>query len=160
MKTVLSAQRMFRSARLLTGTFVFLILCLSIAWAKEKYDRVHDQMEKVHEGRKSPMGRLGAELTKENPDWQTVDKQLPAFKSMSEVLSTSSHDEIKDSADGYADAVKALATAAQKRDRAESQAALKLLKNSCADCHFKGGPGGNLEKEHEHRHEKEHKQRR
>lgn len=159
---MLHVQSMSRSAiRLATVGFVSRALCLSAAWAKEKYDQIHDQMEKVHEGRKSPMRQTQTELAKDAPAWEVIDKQLPAFKSMSEALSKSSHDEIKDLADGYADAVKALGAAAQKRDRAESQAAMKLLTNSCADCHFKGGPGGVLEKEHEqeHKHKKEHQKR-
>lgn len=149
------------ATRIVTLGFVFIGVGLSVTWAKEKYDQIHDQMEKVHEGRKSPMRQTQAELAKDVPAWDVIDKQLPAFKSMSEALSKSSHDEIKDSADGYADAVKALGAAAQKRDRAESQAALKLLTNSCANCHFKDGPGGELEKEHEHehKHKKERKQR-
>lgn len=132
---------------------VAALLCfaigLSTAWAKEKYGRIHDQMEKVHEGRKSPLRQTQSELAKETPAWDVVDKQLPSFKSMSESLSKSRHDDIKDSAGGYSDAVTALAAAAQKRDLANARTALKQLTNSCADCHFKEGPGGLLEKEHE-----------
>jgi hypothetical protein len=139
----------------------FVSICLTAAWAKEKYDRLHDQMEKVHDGRRSPLRQTQSELAKDAPAWDVIDKQLPAFKSMSEALSKSSPDEVKDSAGGYSEAITALATAAKKRDVAESRAALKLLTGSCADCHFKDGPGGLLEKEHEHdRKEKKDRHRR
>ena len=126
-------------------------VCISTAWAKEKYGRIHDQMEKVHEGRKSPLRQTQSELAKEAPAWDVVDKQLPGLKSMSEALSKSRHEDIKDLAGGYADAVSALAAASEKRDLGNARTALKQLTNSCADCHSKEGPGGVLEKEHEHK---------
>jgi cytochrome c556 len=150
----MSLKRMDLRYALATMTAALLCvgICFSTAWAKEKHDRIHDQMEKVHEGRKSPLRQTQGELAKDMPSWDVVDKELPAFKSMSDALTNSRREDIRDSAGGYADAVTALATAAKNRDLGNARTALKLLKNSCSDCHFKGGPGGSLENEHEHEH--------
>ena len=102
-------------------------------------------MERTHEGRNSPLGQTKGQLGAAAPDWNVILQQVEAFQVMSKALTEARKAEIKDAADGYADAVKDLAAAAKKRDRAAAQAALKALTNSCTDCHYKGGPGGRLE---------------
>lgn len=53
--------------------------------------------------------------------------------------------DIKDSADGYVDAVKEIATAVKRRDAKGVRVGFDSLKQSCGDCHFKGGVGGELD---------------
>ncbi len=106
---------------------------------------VEHLMERTHEGRRSPLGQTKAQLAAKLPAWDVVNKQIEAFQTMSRALTDSRKAAIKDAADGYADAVKDLAAAAKKRDAAAARTALNALTNSCADCHYKGGPGGRLE---------------
>jgi hypothetical protein len=112
---------------------------------KQKDDRVEEMMERIHEGRKSPLGRTKAELAADVPDWIELAKHAVTFSSMSEALKKSPVMEIRDSAEGYADAVEALSAAVKQRDPIKARSALKALASSCTDCHYKGGPGGKLD---------------
>ena len=127
----------------------FLICLLSEREAyggKEDDDeKVHDLMEKTHEGKKSPWKKT-VQASQANPiDWGAINQALPRLVEMSKALTTAKDKDIRDSADGYADAVKDLLVQANKRDTVRTRAALTALSNSCADCHYKGGPGGKLD---------------
>lgn len=115
---------------------------------REKHDedeRVEELMERTHEGRRSPYKKVGAEAARGNPAWDVVAAALPRFDDMTRALLESKQDTIKDSADGYVDAVKALRDAAGKRDAAAFRSAFDSLTQSCGDCHFDGGVGGELD---------------
>lgn len=119
--------------------------CIGLSTAKEDDDRVHDLMEKVHEGKKSPWRTTRRAVENDPVDWTAIQAALPKFSAMCEALKTAKQAEVRDSADGYVDGAKALHAAAVKRDAAAARAAVKRLADSCADCHFKGGPGGKLD---------------
>lgn len=112
---------------------------------KGKDDRVEELMERVHEGKRSPLARTKSLLAAAAPDWTELTKHAAAFSNMSDALTRSSVVDIRDSADGYADAVKALSAAVRLRDPQKARTALQTLTASCADCHYKGGPGGKLD---------------
>lgn len=108
---------------------------------------LEDMMERVHKGRRSPLSKTKAELAANMPDWDVIEKQLSQFEKMSKALAGSRKQEVKDAASGYTSAVDDLIAAAKKRDAAAATTAIKALQESCTDCHYKGGPGGRLERD-------------
>lgn len=137
------------NVRRLIVTAMLALSALTIGLAglrgKEKDDGIEEMMERVHRGKKSPLRQLEKQVDAKAPDWQVASNQVPPFQKMSRLLTGSRRAAIKDASDGYADAVKALATAVGKRDQDGTRKALKLLNASCADCHYQGGPGGRLD---------------
>lgn len=131
-------------------------LCIVAAVAdgsgrKRGDERVEELMERTHEGRRSPYGQLRKILGGEKAEWAVVERAAAGFEPMCRALAESPVADIKDSADGYIDAVKELRAAVGKRDEAAVREAFEGLTQSCGDCHFKGGIGGHLEHEEEHR---------
>lgn len=108
-------------------------------------ERVHELMEKTHEGRRSPYRQVQAQAEAHTPAWQIVNATLPRFDAMSRALLESKDADVKGSADGYVEAVKELVAATTKRDGRALAAAFQSLRQSCGDCHFKGGVGGELD---------------
>ncbi|MFM9058759.1 MAG: hypothetical protein ACKOSQ_06525 [Planctomycetaceae bacterium] len=108
-------------------------------------ERVEELMERTHEGRRSPFWQLRAQAESPAPAWQVVEATLPRFGEMSRALLESKDPDIKGSADGYGDAVKELVAAARKRDVQALRGGFESLSQSCGDCHFKGGVGGELD---------------
>ena len=108
-------------------------------------DAVHDLMEKTHEGKKSPWKTVARAVSADPIQWAVVDSALPRFEKMSLALAKAKDADVRDSADGYIDSVKELAAKAKIRDAAGTREALKSMSQSCADCHYKGGPGGRLD---------------
>lgn len=107
-------------------------------------ERVEELMEKTHEGRRSPYRQAKQQAEAAVPSWRAIEALVPRFEEMSRALRESKNQEISGSADGYVDAVTELATAARKRDAREFKQAVSSLGESCGDCHFKGGVGGEL----------------
>lgn len=129
---------------------VHVALLPALAWADKDDDDddddvVHDLMEKTHEGKKSPWRQVQRAADSNPIDWATINAALPRLGAMSNALVNAKDKEVRELADGYVDAVQELATQAKKQDAAGTRGALKSLSNSCADCHFKGGPGGKLD---------------
>lgn len=133
---------------LLIGMLACSVLSQRLAFADKDEDedeKVHELMEKTHEGKKSPW-KKAVQAAKGNPiDWGTINQALPRLAAMSDALVTAKDQEVRDAADGYISAVKELAVQVNKRDAVRARAALAALSNSCADCHYKGGPGGKLD---------------
>ncbi len=71
----------------------------SHSWAKEdedEDDKVHDLMEKVHEGKKSPW-KKGEAAAKQNPvDWATIKAALPRLQEMSKALQGAKSKEVRE----------------------------------------------------------------
>ena len=108
-------------------------------------EKVHELMEKTHEGKRSPW-KKAIQAAQGNPiDWGTINQALPRLSAMSNALANAKDRDVRDAADGYVTAVKDLAVQANKLDAVRARAALTALSNSCADCHYKGGPGGKLD---------------
>lgn len=119
--------------------------CQAYAGKDDEDEKVHDLMEKTHEGKKSPW-KKAVQASQANPlDWGTITQALPRLAAMSEALVNAKDKDVRDAADGYVMAVKDLAVQANKRDAVRARGALTALSNSCADCHYKGGPGGKLD---------------
>lgn len=117
-----------------------------VAYADHDEDeRVEKLMEKTHEGKRSPYRQLRAQSEAAAPAWPVVAATLPRFEEMSRALLESPDADVKGSADGYVDAVREVAAAAGKRDAAALRVAFQSLTQSCGDCHFKGGVGGELD---------------
>ncbi len=108
-------------------------------------DRVEDLMEKTHEGKRSPYRQLKREASSDTPSWKIIEATLPTFEEMSRALRESKVDDIKGSSDGYVDAVGEVVTATRTRDAISLKRAVGALSDSCGDCHFKGGVGGELD---------------
>jgi mono/diheme cytochrome c family protein len=108
-------------------------------------ERVEELMEKTHEGRRSPYRQLRAQVEAPAPSWQIVEAALPRFSAMSQALLESKNPDIKGSADGYVDAVTEITAAAKQRDAKALREGFQSLSQSCGDCHFKGGVGGELD---------------
>lgn len=127
---------------LLAGSALMQRLALA---GKDEDEKVHDLMEKTHEGKKSPW-KKAVQAAQGNPiDWATINQALPRLADMSKALETAKNKDVRDAADGYDNAVKELTLQANKRDAVRTRAALTALSNSCTDCHYKGGPGGKLD---------------
>ena len=129
--------------------FGFAVICAlqpASSWAKEdEDDKVHDLMEKVHEGKKSPW-KKGEAAAKQNPvDWATIKMALPRLEAMSQALQNAKSKEVRETADSYVVAVKDISKSLAKQDAAGVREAFVALSNSCTDCHYKGGPGGKLD---------------
>jgi cytochrome c556 len=120
----------------------------SNSWAKEdedEDDKVHDLMEKVHEGKKSPW-KKGEAAAKQNPvDWATIKAALPRLQEMSKALQGAKSKEVRETADTYVGAVDNITKGIAKQDAAVVRQGFDTLANSCTDCHYKGGPGGKLD---------------
>ncbi len=134
------------SVVLLLGFAVLCALQPASSWAKEdEDDKVHDLMEKTHEGKNSPW-KKGAAAAKKNPvDWAAIKMALPGLEAMSQALLNAKNKEVRDTADSYVTAVKDISKTLAKQDAAGVQEAFLALSNSCTDCHYKGGPGGKLD---------------
>ncbi len=118
---------------------------LAFGGKDDEDEKVHELMERTHEGKKSPW-KKATQASQANPiDWATIDQAMPRLAAMSEALVTAKDKDVRDAADGYVAAVKELALQANKRDAVRARAALTALSDSCADCHYKGGPGGKLD---------------
>lgn len=130
----------------LVGLLAGSMLLQSLALAgKDEDEKVHDLMEKTHGGMKSPW-KKAIQAAQGNPiDWASINQALPRLLDMSKALETARNKDVRDAADGYVDAVKELTLQTNKRDAVRTRAALTALSNSCADCHYKGGPGGKLD---------------
>lgn len=112
---------------------------------RDEDEKVHDLMERTHEGKKSPWKRALQAAERDPIDWATINQSLPRLAEMSSALATAKDKDVRDAADGYVAAVKALAVQTNKRDAVRVRAALQAISDSCADCHYKGGPGGKLD---------------
>ncbi|MCA9269858.1 MAG: hypothetical protein KDA41_15365 [Planctomycetales bacterium] len=108
-------------------------------------DAVHELMEKTHEGKKSPWRKVNRAVNADPLNWADVDDAMPRFEKMIAALAKAKDADVRDSADGYTDAVKDLLASSKKRDAPGARKALKALSQSCGDCHYKGGPGGKLD---------------
>ncbi|MCE9630658.1 MAG: cytochrome c [Planctomycetia bacterium] len=112
---------------------------------EEEDERVEKLMEKTHEGKRSPYRQLKAQAEAPMPVWPIVGATLPRFDAMSRALLESEDDEIRASADGYVEAVKEITAATKAQDSKALKDAFQSLSQSCGDCHFKGGVGGELD---------------
>lgn len=121
------------------------VLAVTRADDEREDERVEELMERTHEGRRSPYGQLRRILAGEPAAWPAVERAVAAFEPMGRALVESPIDDIKDSADGYVTAVGDLRGAVMRRDEAAVRKAIQGLADSCGDCHFEGGVGGELE---------------
>ena len=108
-------------------------------------DGIEDRMEKVHKGRRAPFKQLEQALEANQPDWEAIARSLPPLTKMAQLLQESKNQTIRDSSDGYADAVKSLLMQAQTHNLPAARKAYTALSESCGDCHYKGGVGGKLD---------------
>ena len=141
-----------RVSRSLCVTLLAVAAAVAAAAMMREDERVEELMERVHEGRRSPYRAVAAQAEADRPAWAVVEAALPPFDAMARALVASPVDEIKDSADGYVEAVKELVAAARKRDPEALKDAFTALEQSCGDCHFDGGVGGELEDDHDSGH--------
>jgi mono/diheme cytochrome c family protein len=117
-----------------------------VAFADEDDDeRVEKLMEKTHEGKRSPYKQMRQIVEGAGAPWPVIEQVVLGFEPMSRALLESKSAEIKDSADGYVDAVQEIAAAAKRRDANGVRTGFDSLKQSCGECHFKGGVGGELD---------------
>jgi cytochrome c553 len=129
----------------LAALLALAALPFAVSQAAEKKDKlVHDLMEDIHEGKDSPLAQIKSQIDSNAPDWAAVEKLMPLLGKMSKAITESPVAEIKDSSKNYAGAAKALAEAARNQNHPSAKKSLDSLLKSCADCHFKGGVGGEL----------------
>jgi hypothetical protein len=94
---------------------------------KMRDDTMHELMEKTHEGKNSPWKTAERAASKDPIDWAEFNKVLPRLTAMSKALTTAKNKEVRDSADGYVDAVKEWEASAKKKDAVGTRAALTAL---------------------------------
>lgn len=116
-----------------------------LADADHEDERVEKLMEKTHEGKRSPYGQLRRIVEGADAPWPVIEQTVMAFDPMCRALLESKNADIKDSADGDVDSVKELAAAVKRRDAKGLRAGFESLRQSCGDCHFQGGVGGELD---------------
>lgn len=136
------------------ATMGMVVACLAIAATvvrvtaladDDEDDKVEELMERVHDGKRSPYRQLRSQLGAAAPAWPAIDATLPAFEAMARALAESRNADVKESADGYVEAVGEIVAAARRRDQRSLGEAFKSLGESCGDCHFEGGVGGELD---------------
>lgn len=108
-------------------------------------EQVEELMERTHEGRRSPYAQLQQIVEGPGAAWPVIEQVVLRFEPMRRALLESKNDDIKGSADGYVDAVDAIAAAVKRRDPSGVRTGFDSLKQSCGDCHFDGGIGGELD---------------
>jgi hypothetical protein len=136
-------RALFRAAAVMLAAVGIVAV---VAFADEDEDeRVEKLMEKTHEGKRSPYRQLRQIVEGAGTPWPMIEQVVLGFDPMSRALLESKSDEIKDSADGYVDAVKEIAAAVKRRDANGLRTGFDSLKQSCGDCHFKAGVGGELD---------------
>lgn len=124
------------------------LLAVAVADGDDREDeRVEKLMERTHEGHRSPYSQLQRIMAGERADWAVAERAVTAFEPMRRALAESHVEDIRDSADGYMDAVKEMQDAVGRRDEVGLRRAFTGLTKSCGDCHFDGGIGGELEQE-------------
>ena len=132
---------------------VALLACVVLLARADDHEggdrRVHELMERTHEGRRSPYGRLRQIVDGPGAPWPVIEQTVLGFEPMCRALQESGNPDIKDSAEGYLDSVKEIVAAVKRRDAKGVRAGFGSLEQSCGDCHFEGGIGGTLEHEHE-----------
>ena len=112
--------------------------------------QVHRLMERTHEGRRSPYRKLRQIIEGPGAPWPVIEQTVQGFEPMCRALLESPDDDIKGSADGYVDSVKEIVAAVKRHDEKGVRDGFQSLRQSCGDCHFKGGVGDELENEPEH----------
>lgn len=131
------------------ATSTTLVVCGVVGLAAyadhDEDDRVEELMERTHEGRRSPYAQLRQIVEGPGAAWPVIEQVVLGFEPMRRALVESKNDDIKGSADGYVDAVDAIAAAVKRRDAAGVRSGFDSLKQSCADCHYDGGIGGELD---------------
>lgn len=105
---------------------------------------VEDLMERVHEGNDSPWAIVRRQAATDAPDWDALREPLTGFTEMAEALRAAKSADIRESADGYLDAVAGLGEAVGSRTTEGFRRSVTALGTSCRDCHFDGGMGGTL----------------
>lgn len=147
------ARSMFSKASLVAAVTLSIVAGIyagrsaafgQVRTAETKDRRVHELMDRVHHGRRSPWKQLESLADQDKPTWDQIAKLMPRFNDMSKALADSPQKAVADASTKYVAAVKDLAAASDKQDAAALKDAVKSLKNSCADCHSQGGPGGRL----------------
>lgn len=112
-------------------------------------ERVEKLMERTHEGRRSPYGQLRRIVAGAGAPWPVIERTVMEFDPMCRALLASPNADIRGAADGYVAAVKEVAAAVKRRDAAGVRVGVESLVQSCGDCHFDGGVGGELDEEDE-----------
>jgi len=105
---------------------------------------VEELMGEVHGGPSSPFERLNAQATAAAPEWANLELLLPPLREMCRALLAAKDATIRQSSDGYVDAVGRLGRAITDRDIPAFRGASQDLRTSCGDCHAPGGVGGDL----------------
>jgi hypothetical protein len=105
---------------------------------------VEELMETIHVGPASPFARLTAQATARPPEWTKLETILLPLDEMCHALRSAKSAAIRESADGYCDAVGRLRTAIEAQDVTALQGAAQAFGRSCVDCHGPGGVGGEL----------------
>lgn len=105
---------------------------------------VEELMDTVHVGPASPFARLTAQATAQPPEWAKLETILLPLDEMCQALRSAKAAAIRDSADGYCEAVGNLRTAIEAQDLAAFRSAAQAFGRSCVDCHASGGVGGDL----------------
>jgi len=124
---------------------IFVVAAVKEDDEDEEDEEIEEMMEKVHEGKRSPFRQIREAVRNDLPRWEVIEKQLPKLVKMGELLGKSENDEISDNSDGYVDAITQIGKATKIKDAEAVRKAFKSLNESCADCHFKGGVGGELD---------------
>lgn len=150
------------NGRLALACAIFLTAAVLAARADDEGEdeRVHEWMERTHQGRRSPYGQLRRIVAGPAVPWPVIEQTVAGFDPMCRALLASPNADIKGSAEGYVDAVKEIVAATRRRDAAGLRTGLESLTQSCGDCHFDGGSGGELEDEDDEDEDEDRRERR
>jgi cytochrome c556 len=108
--------------------------------ADDKVPAVDEIMEKAHASKTGLRAKIGDEVKKPNPDWATVQKQAKEFVSLADALAKNEppkgpKDSWQKLAKEYAEQVKELQKAVDKKDAKGVTAMNQKLNNNCMGCH-------------------------
>jgi hypothetical protein len=101
---------------------------------------IKEIMTKAHKGPDSLIGKLGAELKDDDPEWPKVQAQTKELVGLGAALGKNTppkgdKESWEKLTTAYEDNAKDMDKAAQKKDKATTAADLKNLTNMCMHCH-------------------------
>jgi cytochrome c556 len=118
---------------------------IPVGAAEEEVPTIKKIMAKLTKGKTSLTPKIGAELKKATPDWDTLQTQSEEYVKFANYMEQNdppkgSKDEWKDVAKAFAVDAKELDDAVQKKEHAAAKVAHEKLAKSCMGCHkaFKG----------------------
>jgi cytochrome c556 len=119
------------------------LLAVGVAVAADP--TIKDIMTKAHKGGNSLLANMGKELREDEPDWNDVQKDSKELLQLGTSLGKNAPPKGDQASwdrltKAYVANARTLEAAAESKNKAGAQAALKTLQGSCKECHMNHRP--------------------